>query len=196
MNGTGHFVKNKRGTLLVFLAVLLCALAPSLVLSPPLRADDGASGARAVTNGQALERLIESAIVARDFTAVSHADWAAKPSAYPTDVLVKNAPFTTVYGSQGHTEFVVKSPRLNGDIRIEAKWQQTPGSVDEKLPYLYLNASRFDAMPEAHVIIVIDGAGWREGALAWLRQAAQTPPPGKRIDVFDLAQFLAWANTL
>lgn len=184
-------VKNKIRTLLVFMVVLLVspvAWAQGVSPSP--------SGAQAVSNGQALERLIETAIVPRGFTAVSHTDWIAQPDAYPTDLLLKSVPFTTIYGSQGHTEFVLRSPRLNGDVRIEAKWQQTPGSVDEKLPYLYLNASHFETMPEAHVVIVIDGGGWRDGALAWLRTAAKTPPPGKRIDVFDLQQFLAWANTL
>ena len=33
-----------------------------------------------------------------------------------------------------------KLERQNGLIRIEAKWQQSPGSVDEKLPYLFQNA--------------------------------------------------------
>jgi len=39
------------------------------------------------------------------------------------------------------------------------------------------SAWNFETMPEAHVVIVIDGEDWREGALAWLRNAAQNPPP-------------------
>jgi hypothetical protein len=42
-------------------------------------------------------------------------------------------------------------------VRIECKWQQSAGSVDEKLPYLYLNA--IESMPEDHVIIVYGGGG-------------------------------------
>ena len=48
-------------------------------------------------------------------------------------------------------------------------------------------------MPEQHVIIVIDGPGWREGALAWLRHAAAEQDV-KRIDVFSLAEFLVDVN--
>jgi hypothetical protein len=149
-----------------------------------------------VHNGLALENLIERSIIPHGFTPVNYAEWSAQPKAYPRDLLLKSVPFTTVYGSLGLTEFVLKSPRLRSDVRIEAKWQQAAGSTDEKLPYLYLNASSFDAMPEAHVIIVIDGAGWRKSALKWLRRTAQRPPPGKRIDVFNLNQFRTWASTL
>jgi SepF-like predicted cell division protein (DUF552 family) len=53
--------------------------------------------------------------------------------------------------------------------RIECKWQQTAGSVDEKLPYLYLNT--IEAMPEDQIMIIIDGAGWKKGAVDWLRRA-------------------------
>jgi len=56
-------------------------------------------------------------------------------------------------------------------IRIECKWQQVKGSVDEKLPYLYLNT--IEAMPENTIMILIDGAGWKTGAVKWLKDAVQ-----------------------
>ncbi len=70
-----------------------------------------------------------------------------------------NVPFTTIYQHGGNTEFRLISERYNMDIRIECKWQQVAGSVDEKLPYLYLNC--IEAMPEKHIIIIIDGDGWK-----------------------------------
>lgn len=57
------------------------------------------------------------------------------------------------------------------EIRIECKWQQAAGSVDEKLPYLYLNT--IEAMPENSIMILIDGAGWKAGAIQWLKDAVK-----------------------
>jgi hypothetical protein len=80
-----------------------------------------------------------------------------------------NVPFTTIYNHDGNTEFLLISERYNTCARIECKWQQVSGSVDEKLPYLYLNA--IEAMPENTIIILIDGQGWKHGAIQWLKDA-------------------------
>ena len=40
--------------------------------------------------------------------------------------------------------------------------------MDEKFPYLYLNC--IQAMPEREIILLIDGNGYKPGALAWLKQ--------------------------
>ena len=55
--------------------------------------------------------------------------------------------------------FLVIIKKNNFRIRIECKWQQSSGSVDEKLPYLFLNAK--DCMPEKDIMIIIDGKGWK-----------------------------------
>jgi len=52
-----------------------------------------------------------------------------------------------------NTEFLLKSKEYNFNVRIECKWQQVSGSVDGKLPYLYLNS--IEAMPESNIIIII-----------------------------------------
>ncbi|MBL4613537.1 MAG: hypothetical protein JKY27_01495 [Magnetovibrio sp.] len=175
-----------------------CWLIFTLVYMVPMSvaAADNPSGATAKKNGQTLEMLIETALVNRGFKPVQYSIWSQKPQTYPARVVLKNVPYKTIYEKKGRTEFVLKGPNLGGDIRIEAKWQQASGSLDERLPYLYLNASRFDTMPEAHVVIVIDGSGWRDGAIKWLRNAAQNAPQGKHIEVMDLGQFLAWTNRL
>jgi len=152
--------------------------------------------ANAALHGQSLERIIETTLSARGFSPVRHRDWAKDPAAHPEHLLLLDAPYTTIYGGKGRTEFVLKSPRLSADIRIEAKWQQSRGSTDEKLPYLFVNAATSAAIPEQRVVIVIDGPGWRPGAVAWLRRAAAHAPDGKRIDVMDLGQFMAWSNSL
>lgn len=165
------------------------ATRPAQPATPPDKAN-------AMLHGQSLERIIETTLSSRGFAPVRHRDWVADPASHPEHVLLLDAPYTTIYGGRGRTEFVLKSPRLPADIRIEAKWQQTRGSTDEKLPYLFVNAATADAIPESRIVIVIDGPGWRPGAVAWLRRAAAHAPDGKRIDVMDLGQFLAWSNSL
>ena len=82
--------------------------------------------------------------------------------------------------------------------RIECKWQQVSGSVDEKLPYLYLNC--IEAMPEDNIIILIDGEGWKHGGIQWIKDAAQkekylnSERKPKNIQVFSLTEFMTWAN--
>jgi hypothetical protein len=58
------------------------------------------------------------------------------------------------------------------------------------------------AIPENHVIVVLDGGGAKPGAIAWLKSAAQSkhflPPEHKekRISIMSLAEFMVWANKL
>ena len=83
-------------------------------------------------------------------------------------------------------------------IRIECKWQQSAGSVDEKLPYLYLNT--IEAMPEKDIMILIDGDGFKTGAKEWLRNAVKEKlytteeNSDTNVMVFSLAEFFTWAN--
>ena len=100
-------------------------------------------------------------------------------------------PFTSIYKHNARTEFLVISKKNNFRIRIECKWQQSSGSVDEKLPYLFLNAK--DCMPEKDVMIIIDGKGWKEGAIPWLKEAVKNIEE-KNIMVFSLTEFITWGN--
>jgi len=120
------------------------------------------------------------------------------PERYGDELLLTNVPYNTIYKHSGKTEFLLKSAKYNLEIRIECKLQQVSGSVDEKLPYLYLNS--IEAMPEKHILIVIDGAGWKAGVIPWLKAAASskkymTPAnEDKKIEVLSLTEFMTWAN--
>ena len=48
-------------------------------------------------------------------------------------------------------------------------------------------------MPECEIILLIDGNGYKPGALAWLKQAVASQD-AKLIHVFNLVEFLVWAN--
>lgn len=155
-------------------------------------------GGLANRSGKVLESSIQNLFHQHGFAEVSYKLWKEHPSRYGTELLLRDAPYTSIYGHQGKTEFLALSQRLNLELRIECKWQQSSGSVDEKFPYLYLNC--IFAMPENNIAIVVDGGGAKPAAISWLKNAALKrhliPPemPDKNIKVQSLSEFMAWAN--
>jgi hypothetical protein len=154
---------------------------------------------RTTRSGNVLERTVKEVLAANGFEILSYRDWKQNPEKYGTELLLKNVPFETIYKHRGKTEFLLKSKRHNLEMRIECKWQQGAGSADEKLPYLYLNS--IEAMPEKHIVVVIDGKGWKTGAIPWLKESAAkrkyttTANADKKIEILSLTEFMAWANT-
>ena len=55
-------------------------------------------------------------------------------------------------------------------------------------------------MPENHIVIIIDGKGFKKGSVEWLRKVVEhkkyTNPinENKIIEVFSLTEFITWAN--
>lgn len=154
-------------------------------------------GGYANTAGSTLEHVVMDTLSGKGFRVVPWRDYRKLPAAFGSEVLVRDVPYDSIYGHAGKTEFVLHSGSRGLSIRIECKWQQSPGSVDEKFPYLYLNA--VEAMPEPSVFILVDGGGAKPGAVTWLRNAAHNRlycPPGstKEIRVMTLADFIGWAH--
>ncbi len=155
-------------------------------------------GSLASGQGKVLEENVISTFSRKGFEVVMWSDWNRNRHRYGDELLLKNAPFKNIYGHDGYTEFLLKSEKYELEIRIECKWQQSAGSVDEKFPYLYLNC--IEAMPENHIAIIIDGGGAKEGAVRWLKNAAEkrlfTDEKSSRkiIDIFSLSEFIQWAN--
>lgn len=87
-------------------------------------------------------------------------------------IVVKNAPYSTIYGHRSRIEFLVILG-AERQIIVEAKRQSTSGSTDEKFPYVYLNAVK--NIPDREYVLVLDGNGWKEEALDWINaKAAET----------------------
>ncbi len=155
-------------------------------------------GSKANITGTVLENIVTSSLNAHGFELVPAIKYAKHPDNYGSELLLRNMPYKTLYGSNGHTEFLLISEKHNLNIRIECKWQQSAGSVDEKLPYLYLSC--VEAMPEDEIIILIDGDGFRGGAKEWLKEAATSrryiPASNttKIIHVFNSTEFMTWVN--
>lgn len=157
-----------------------------------------AQGNMANATGSGLERFVIDSVAIHGVRPVPYRQWSkSAPGTHGEEVLIRHFPYTSIYGAEGKTEFLLKSRRLGHDVRIECKWQQTAGSVDEKYPYLYLNC--VECMPEKEVIILIDGGGYREQALQWLKEAVserkyQDVRNPKTIHVFQMGDFQRWAN--
>lgn len=156
-------------------------------------------GFSANKQGRVLERTIVPCLESYGFAVIPYSEWKKDTSKHGEELVLRNVPYTTIYGHRGFTEFVVHSRKYNLQTRIECKWQQSGGSVDEKLPYLYLNC--LEAVPEDDVIIVIGGGGMKKGAIAWLKSAVtdrkylEIAAKPKRIQVLSIDEFIQWANS-
>ncbi|MBE9107060.1 hypothetical protein IQ229_19670, partial [Nostoc cf. edaphicum LEGE 07299] len=62
--------------------------------------------------------------------------------------------------------YVVGSSAMPSGLIFECKWQESPGSVDEKFPYLNMNIQHYYPAP---TIVILGGEGMREGASKWLK---------------------------
>jgi hypothetical protein len=145
--------------------------------------------------GKILEKSVISTLVEYGCEFVMFSKWIKKPEKYGDELLLKNIPYKTIYGHKGYTEFLLISKKYNLRIRIECKWQQSTGSVDEKFPYLYLSA--VEAMPENTIFLLIDGDGFKAGALPWLKDAIKKQKYrkfDKEIRILNLKEFLTWAG--
>ena len=92
-----------------------------------------------------------------------------------------------IYDSARRCDFLLIHPqKWPWGLVIEAKWQQSSGSVDEKYPFLVLN------IRQSHfkTILLLDGGGYRAGAECWLRSQVD----GNLLHVFNMSQFQTWVN--
>nr|ARR28440.1 hypothetical protein [Caulerpa okamurae] len=159
---------------------------------------DRTQGNIANSSGNVLEQNVISTFKTKGFEVVKYSFWNKNQNKYGgvPKGLLKNVPFESIYGHKGYTEFLLKSKKYNLEIRIECKWQQSAGSVDEKLPYLYLNC--VESMLEKDIIIIIDGGGYKEGALKWIKESVRTRKYQnsnmKNIQIMNIVEFMTWAN--
>tara|TARA_R110000851_G_scaffold103269_1_gene220123 strand:+ start:1243 stop:1722 length:480 start_codon:yes stop_codon:yes gene_type:complete len=139
-------------------------------------------GRKATTNGAKFEDVIEKSIC--DILGIETSKWteAEFASSKGVDMLWKNVPYESIYGTKCRSEFLLAYN--NREIRIECKSQESSGSVDEKLPYLVQNFT--EKVKEEETIIIHHGDGFRAGAINWLREACE----GTKCKVFTDAQFI------
>lgn len=150
-------------------------------------ADKDSGGQKANKTGNRLELFVEQTLVEKGYAEF----WNHKLSAFENRKAIggkqylKQIPVgTTIYNTTRKCDFLV----INGELFpegliIECKWQQKRGSVDEKYPLLLFNIMK-TGVP---TIILLDGAGYRKEAMAWLKKQAQ--PERALFAVLDMAEF-------
>ena len=128
--------------------------------------------AMANLSGRTLENVIEDALVRKGLTPGVHC---------ALDAL-------SIFGKRIQVDVKI-DPCLvfPTGLIVESKWQDVGGSAEEKLPYLVMNIRLRYPYP---TIIIIDGHGWSDGALAWLRAQID----GHLLAVFSLKEFVSWLN--
>lgn len=154
-------------------------------------------GKRAVTSGNVLEKNVEATLQAHGYFKFGHhfpkknrlnylLHSSYLPKRYARQVYIGMG----IYDTDIYVDFfLVDATSTNSGIIIECKWQQTGGSVDEKLPYVNLNIQHCYPAP---TIVLIDGYGMRPGAISWLE--AQVATNQNLMAVHSLPSFIAWAN--
>lgn len=156
-------------------------------------------GARANANGKIGERILVPMFEENGYTVVRWSEYNRHRSTYEAmdKLVILQYPYTSIYEQVGKTEFLVRNKVLDRVIRVEVKWQQAAGSVDEKYPYLWLNAVY--AYPENEIVLVVDGGGYKPGARKWLESVCDKrwlldEQPDKHVAVMTFAEFVAFFN--
>lgn len=150
-------------------------------------------GGEANRTGQVLEDEVERFLESEfGIFPVSYKDYFEETVTEPENargILLKKVPYTSIYNGNGRGEFLLS---VNGKVeaRIECRFQQSSGSVDEKLPYLFETAVAFE---ERVVILVVEGNGYKKGAREWLKAKCNSVKY-KKIFVFTLEEFKSWAG--
>lgn len=152
-------------------------------------------GKTANRNGRGLEMQIKALLLHRGYFELTAEQ--KKALSRSGEVLhTGNKWFTTqvqmeknIYGSKCKSDFYAYDSLNHPDgIHIEAKWQSSAGSVDEKYVFTAESLNLFDGLK----IIVLDGGGARQGAVRWLRKFASSK---KNFKFFTLSEFIKWANS-
>jgi hypothetical protein len=150
------------------------------------------SGTIANRNGKSLVKHLETSLNSHGYQKVNAGKrdvgflltqkW---EKSYALEVNVGKSP----YGTMRKCDCVILDSQIfqNGLV-IECKWQQEKGSVDEKLPYLVLSIE----ISKYPSIILIDGDGWKMGAITWLKK--ETKKRSFLRGVYCLSEFVALVN--
>ena len=145
-------------------------------------------GTKANKTGKRLEEFITHELEESNYTFIDRLKW--KTALYLNQPIYTRQLFLckSIYETAIYGDFTIFHPeKYPNCLVIESKWQQSAGSVDEKLPFLVSNIKNrfpFDA------IVVIDGGGFKKGAINWVKNQIG----GHLLNVFSMADFHKWVN--
>jgi hypothetical protein len=120
-------------------------------------------GVTANKTGKRLEDFIIYQLVESGYTNIERRKW--KTAKYLDQPIYTRQLFLckSIYETDIYGDFVIFHPeKYPNCLVIESKWQQSPGSVDEKLPFLVKNIKERFPIDS---VVVIDGGGFKKGAI-------------------------------
>lgn len=153
-------------------------------------------GQNANRSGKWLEDQVEAELAKYGIGSIMYRDLDTKAdkafiASCKRGFLVKNVPYTNMFGSNAYSEFVLYLFGV-GVYRIECRYQAVSGSAQDKLPKLLGDCV---CMQEHNVIIVLEGDGITVNAKNWIRNSAKAIQH-KKIRVKALNEFKAWTKAL
>ena len=147
-------------------------------------------GAKANKTGNQLELFIDNLLRQNGYTFVKSDIF---PSQSNSNVSIYTRQYfvgLSIYGHKQKCDFLLYHKEKHPNrLSIEAKWQEKPGSVDEKFPFLVENLK----LRECDTIIVLDGGGYKKGAEKWLRR--QVDRKNRLVGVFSMQEFQKYSNS-
>ncbi len=160
-------------------------------------------GAKANKTGSICEGILIPLFVKNGYTVIKFCEfeknrnYKRKPNKYKDvkKLVLKNAPYKSIYNHKGFTEFLIINKEKDRTIRLEVKYQQSSGSVDEKYPYVWLNCVY--SFQENEIIILIVGTGAKEGAVRWLKAQAEEKwllDKNKTVSIMNIDEFIEFFN--
>lgn len=111
-------------------------------------------------------------------------------------IAFRNPKYMSIYGKESKNNFLLIDYDKHIRKRVEIKIQSTSGSVDQKFPYLYLNAA-LTFPKDDDVILLLEGKGYSHQSINWLKSVSSEGwliETGKRIDVMSLSEFIDYLD--
>ena len=145
-------------------------------------------GSTANMTGRSLEDFVQRFIENQGYEENKSKDFLSElpnltNKAYAKQVLIGKS----IYNRDRKVDFILYHPEIwKSGLVIECKWQASPGSVEEKYPFLVANI-KLSKLP---TIIVLDGEGYTKGAKDWIQNQATT---SYLQHVFTLGEFQRFA---
>ena len=149
-------------------------------------------GSVAVKNGNDLESMIELVLLNKGYVRLT--DYERKNLEWHSRAIPFNA-FgdrwfssqvvigESIYRTPMRIDFVLYDKDMfPKGLIIEAKWQSSNGSVDEKLAYTALSLAK----QRGEKILILDGGGFREGAKEYVEGI-------KSVTTFSLSEFMIFS---
>jgi site-specific DNA-adenine methylase len=146
------------------------------------------SGATANKTGRALENFIENILINHEYQFVDRNKFESlrylEQPIYTKQFYLGK----TIYDTNFYGDFILYHPEKHPEsLVIEAKWQQTKGTVYEKFPYFVLNIK---TKSPYKTIVILDGGGYIPQSEVWLRNQVDH----KLLHVFNMMEFQTWTN--